>query len=290
MPYNLIENTDAFMCRKQFSLPRGVHLYPSEASVSYTDIHGLPRVIGQCARQTYYRLTGQPSSGSYDAYMQWIFALGKAVEEILVEQWKQMGIWVANNVRFYDVNRNISGELDVILKEPDGTLFFVEVKSFASYQATKHICGNKSVKGKPKDNQLLQALIYADLCKELNLIQYGKMIYYARDSGQRREFNISLTNDNGLKRPVVEGTVDYRFTMEDIYERYALLQSYVNSKQLPPRDYELEWGTEKVEIRNGLGEIAKTNYEKWKKSPVKYPIGDWNCKRCPWLLTCYDLT
>jgi CRISPR/Cas system-associated exonuclease Cas4 (RecB family) len=286
MPFSLIESTDSHMTRHKFSLPRESHFYPSSSSVAFIDKNGIPRVEGSCLRQVYYQMTGTPGAIKPDAYSEWIFATGKGVEEILVEQWKQMGIWVANNIKFFDKERNISGELDVVLSEPDGTPFIVEVKSFAGYQATKEIIGNKHQPGHPKTSQLLQTLIYLDLGKRLNLVQYAKMIYYARDSGERREFNITLTEDGELHRPTIDGEIDWRFTVEDIYLRFLQLQDYLDKKELPPRDYESIWDPQKVELERSLGSVSQSKYDAWKKSPSKNPIGCWQCRYCNFSQIC----
>jgi CRISPR/Cas system-associated exonuclease Cas4 (RecB family) len=286
--FNLIEATDAFTCRKKVHLPRLHSLYPSEASVVYPVPGGSMKTEGKCLRSVYYRIIGEEVPTQADPYSEWIFATGKGVENILIEYWKCMGIWVDNNVKFFDAKRNISGEIDVILSEPDGTLFGVECKSFAGYSATKEVIGNFHQPGKPKTSQLLQTLIYVDLCRELGIIDYFKMIYYARDSGQRREYNISLTEDGGQWRPTIDGIIDYRFTMQDVYDRYALLNDYVENKILPPRDYELVYSDEKIEGLNKLGEIAKTKYDKCKNNHEKNPIGDWECRYCNYCKVCWQ--
>lgn len=287
--FNLIEFTDAHMTKKNFSLPRGIHFYPSEANVRYKDEHGITRVIGTCLRQAYYRTTKEAEYKEPDAHTQWIFALGSAVENILVEQWKQAGIWVANSIRFYDEERNISGELDVVLADPEtGERFGVEVKSFYGYNAGKNICGNTKQKGKPKDSQLLQTLIYVDLCQKLGLLDYFKMVYYSRDSSARAEFDIRLTEINGEKYPTINGIVDHRFTMADIYNGYQTLSDHIESGTVPERDFDINWSAEKVEQRKLLDEVAKTTYEKWKKNPKSNPIGDWQCNYCGWKNHCYS--
>lgn len=681
MAYKLVSATDAHMTRPQLGLPRGIHFYPSEASADWIDHHSIKRVAGTCMRQAWYRCTGTKTDGKADAYSEWIFALGKAVECILVEQWKQMGIWVANNVKFYEEKHNISGELDVVLSEPNGTLFGVECctpdslvldhnyhlipfekliqtrvvsseghpvairnlqiksvdhepiyrfrskfdglqarftgehpiltakvrisrlvenqkarsyhfegtswikacdikpgdylcipkanfgftkdhlfynedtytkyrvlmeksnwnfriengqvypdhnhlstykpipdtiknlydfywllglylaegscsestvyfslhkeeteiierirktikelwgleihiqnlndsrtgelskginvsvssipvrelfkhlvpgntinrdkhlnydrissdpklleqillgvwqgdgcfvsdhqyrvvttvpnlaylyfqiaahiglsprlskydqasqfnseyiyavewgsggnknnieklvdggnfwcykvkdievseytglvynlecdehtytvggiathncKSFYGYQATRDIIGNKHIVGKPKTSQLLQTLVYVDLCRRLGIIQYFKMIYYARDSAARKEFDISLVQDGEHLRPTIDGVIDYRFTMQDIYDRYDQLAAHIKNNDLPPRDFGLVWDAEKVEERRELGEVSDTAYKDWKKKPDKNPIGDWQCRYCPYTQVCYE--
>lgn len=276
------------MCRSSIYLPRGKHFYPSEASARWIDQHGITRVAGTCLRQSWYRLSGKFKPSDKDPYGQWIFALGKHVEEILVEQWKQMGIWVANNVRFKDTERNISGEIDVVLVEPaTGEKFCVEVKSFYGYQATRDICGNKSVTPRPKTSQLLQALIYVDQGLKHGTWNYVKMVYYARDSAARNEFDITLVEDGEHLRPAVNGVIDYRFTMEDIYDRYEELRAAHEADVEPPRDFDISWDAEKVNKRKALGEVSKTAYEKYVKSPKKYPVGDWQCRYCGYKEHCW---
>lgn len=278
--FSLINATDEHMTRKLFSLPRGSHHYPSEASVKWTDRYGIERVAGQCLRAAWLRATGKGIPASFDAYTQWIFSLGKAVEEILVEQWKQMGIWVANNVKFYDKEKNISGELDVVVRDTEGKLVCCEIKSFSGYNATKEIMGNKSVAGHPKTSQLLQCLIYVDLCQKLGILDYAKLVYYSRDSALRREFDVVLIDEGDTKRPVIDGAIDYRFTMKDIYKRYEELDEYIKNDIMPPRDYEMIYPKEKILKLNSVGEIAKTKFADWQKNPEKNPIGSWHCSYC----------
>jgi len=278
-------------------MPRKPAYYPSEASVVWKDHSGQQRTSGTCLRAAWFRVTGyaekQGTVLHSDPYSEWIFALGKHVEIILVEQWKQMGIWVANNVEFYDAEHNISGEVDCIIRHSaTGELIGTEEKSFYGYNATKQICGNKSTVPSPKTSQLLQTLIYVDQFRDRMFIdqgqekkiEYFKMVYYARDSASRNEFDISLIEDASdpsrgiLHRPLINGIADSRFHLEDIYDRYSLLDQYVKAGEIPPPDYEPVWSPEKVYARQALGEVAKTTFEKWQKKPKQNPIGDWQCQ------------
>ena len=303
--FDLIAFTDAHMTRPHsISMPRRPSWYPSEASVVWTDEHGEERVAGGCARASFFRYNGMFAdvSADYDAYTQWIFATGKGVENILVEEWKQSGIWVANNVDFYIPERGIHGEIDAVLRDPNtGENFGVEVKSFAGYNATAGIMGNKYVAGKPKDSQYLQTLVYTHTFREK--LPYFKMIYYARDSGERKGYDISLVPDAStgveLLRPAINGKPDMRFTMQDIWDRYDSLANYHAQGVVPPPDYSKAWSAEKVERRWQIGEslkhssrsrnveVAKTRYANWKKSPTKNPIGDWQCNYCKYSEVCW---
>jgi hypothetical protein len=277
------------MTRQKISLPRPATFFPSEASVSWTDQHGIERVTGACLRQVWYRLTGTGEPSKPDPYSEWIFALGKAVEQILIEQWKCMGILVGNNIKFYDAKRNISGELDVVLQDPESSkLFGVEVKSFYGYNATKEVCGNTKVVGHPKTSQLLQTLIYVDLCKDLGILDYFKLVYYARDSAHRKEFDVTVIDDNGQTRPVVDGVVDYRFTMENVYSRYKTLKSHIESNTIPPRDYSIAFSPEKVKQLYELGEVSETAMKEYKRNPAKNPVSNWQCNYCPVRKHCWS--
>jgi Holliday junction resolvase-like predicted endonuclease len=219
-------------------------------------------------------------------YTEWIFALGNAVEQILVEQWKQMGIWVANNVKFYDKERNISGEVDVILRNPEtGGLVVAEVKSLYGYHAVRDVVkGTRKIVPRPKTSQLLQAVIYADYFKDT--VECVKMVYYARDSAARREYDITLvqSGETGRHHPCIDGQVDDRFTLEDIYDRYEELREHLENGVLPPRDYEKEFSPEKIEQFRKLGDVSKTAYEEWKKG--KSVPGDWQCRYCNFSSIC----
>lgn len=244
-------------------------------------------------RAAYLRYTGILSHlfKPHDAYTQWIFSLGKAVENILVEQYKQMGIWVDNNVKFYDPERNISGEVDIFIRDPSsGELIVVEVKSIYGWFATKKVCGAARTKPSPKTSQMMQLLIYLDQLQDE--VPYGKLVYYARDSASRNEFDISLVYDAEAQvtRPTINGIIDHRFTMEGIYHRYHLLSDYVERAELPPREYELVFDKEKVEKLWTLKDdrVTKSKYDKWKRDSSKNPIGDWNCSYCGYSNVCYN--
>ena len=286
MPYSLIAKTDEHMTRRRVHFPRNNCFYPSEASVTYIDQHGMKRVEGTCLRQAYWRVNGEKGSAP-NVHSEWIFALGKSAENILIEQWKQMGIWVDNNIKFFDEKHNVSGEIDALLIEPEtGRLYAAECKTFYGYYATKEICGSAKQEGRPKTSHLMQLLIYIDIGKRYNLLEYGKLIYYARDSAKRAEFDIDIIDDNGLKRPTINGVIDYRFTIEEIFDRFDELGSFIKNKEIPPRDYQWKWNDEKIEKLKLLGEISKTAYENWQKNPSRNFLGDWNCAYCPFLEKC----
>lgn len=282
--FNLLEATDAWMTRQQFTSARQAHLYPSEASVLVTE-NDRRTVEGTCMRKAYLRNTGLAEAAPHEARSQWIFMQGKIIEEALVERWKQMGIWVNNSVKFYWPEYNISGELDTVLFDPVlKTNFGVEVKTFYGYNAKKQIMGNRSTAGFPKLSQLLQTLVYAYFFKDR--LPYFKLVYFARDEVARREFNVEVREIDGKWWPVIDGEVYRKFSVNDVLDRYKDLNYHIENGILPPTDFELYWTAERVEKENLLGNVAKTKYANWEKGRVK--IGDWQCSYCPFQNYCWE--
>ena len=285
--YNLFKHTDEFLTRKKFTTQREKRFYPSEASVKFTDSHGNTVVEGGCLRRSYFRLTSTVQAEPNDARSEWIFKQGNAVEKILIDTWKEMGIWIADHVKFVNTDYNISGELDALLSEPDGTIFGMEAKSFYGYFGEKEIFGNTKQAGFPKINQLLQTLIYTWHFRDK--LPYFRMAYFARDSVKRKTFKISLLEDGDKFWPVIDGHTYTRFSVNDILDRYRELESYIAMGQVPPNDYELKYSPEKVERYKKQGLVSKSKYEKYKTGKLKtYEfVGDWQCSYCPYKSHCW---
>ena len=287
--YDLFQATDEHIARIRFQDTPSSHFYPSEASVKVIDEHGDQKVEGGCLRQSYFRLSGEYEGKGSEARSEYIFMQGRSVEQDLVSLWKEMGIWVANSVRFTDTTNNISGELDAILSEPSGQLYLVEVKSFYGYHAEKEIMGGHQSTGFPKISQLLQTLVYLSYWQDKGL-SYARMVYFARDSVKRRTFKIELHKEGDITYPKVEGVIIRSFSINDIFARYKELKHYVDNKIIPPNDYELQYNDQKIEDFFQKGKVSKTNYESWKKGKLgKYDyIGDWMCNYCNYKNICWS--
>lgn len=287
--YNLFDHTDEHLTRPKFKASRSKHFYPSEASVKVTDEFDDIITYGGCLRAAYFRLNDEFTGAPYEARTEYIFAQGKLIEEYLVNIWKEMGVWVANNIKFMDEENNISGELDVILSEPpNGQLYIGEVKTFYGYHAKKELFGNFKTKGFPKMSQLLQLLIYLNFFKDKGL-PYGRLIYFARDSVDRKTFKVELQENGDKTYPKVDGEIVTSFTIQDVIGRYKELQEYLLHNTIPPNDFELQYSDEKIEDFYKKGKVGKTKYTDWKNKKLKkYEyIGDWNCRYCKFKEICW---
>jgi hypothetical protein len=116
------------------------------------------------------------------------------------------------------------------------------------------------------------------------------MVYFGRDSVKRRTFKIELEHEGDGTYPKVEGEVVRSFTVENILDRYRLLQQHLDNQNVPPNDYELRYSDNKIRDYYSKGKIAKTKYEKWEKGKLKDHeiIGDWNCSYCRFCHECWS--
>ena len=288
---------------KRFDIRRQ-GLYPSESSVSYID--GTRKVsLGKCLRAAWYRATGieKTNPGGINLYQ--TGRIGKEAEIMQIRLWKEMGIWEANNIKFFNKDLALSGEMDAILKNPiTNGLMGIEMKTYYGYPATRSICGikkergsGKFLAGRPKDDHFLQACLYAWEYKD-KLDEY-RIFYFDRGDGTRVEFRVGFAKRNDGNHQCYweqipgkywnayqEGRLLQPYTIEDIHLRYQNLIEFLRKKTMPPKDYEEVWNADMIEFKYSQGEISKTNYDKWLKKPDTNKIGDWHCSYCDYKDQC----
>lgn len=267
--------------------------YPSSASCINNVTNS--EVLGSCLRQQYFRFKGYKESNPSGLYSQWIFAAGNLWEDYLIEQLKQMGLWLANSVKFANNDLFVSGEIDILIKGPnynaenDTGKWIIENKTYAgsNYSAKKDICGSRDQKPKPKDQNLIQSFIY--LCtfgEQVDLVVLNYIDRSCSGPENNKEFHISLYEEKGEFFPKIRTTdffgseyvyIDRRISYGGIKERFESLIEYLKKDELPPPEFQHTYTDEQVQERYKLGLIAKTKYEDYCKSPDKKPIGDYQC-------------
>ena len=283
--YSLVESHNKFLEKTNNLSSSRPGLWPSETSVDYTyDNHRVCH--GKCLRAAWYRAMDYPQE-LISASSMMKMKLGKMAEKMLIDDYKAMGIWEASNVKFFDRELSLSGELDVVLSVENGKRVMWEIKSYYSYFANREICGAKKppTPGKPKIDQFLQAIVYAYVFRDK--IDEFRMLYFERGDGHRVEFEVGLIPEGKELRPYwkqiqgpywnlySEEIVPAKFLMGDIKRRWSNLINYIKTKKLPPRDYVKEYDDETVKWMWGQGMIGKTKYQAWQKGKEK--LGDWSC-------------
>lgn len=304
--FSLVAEEDNYVAtRKDFSIRRpGLH--PSSASVCYMD--GNRKItLGKCLRAAYYNAAKVPREGGVNVSLNMKGSLGKWGEIGNVEKWKEMGIWVANNIKFYNKDLALSGEMDGILRNPmTGELIGVEMKTFYGYPAGRTLCGVSREKGtgnryngRPKDEHFLQSILY--YWEYQNELPEYRLYYMERGDGHRIEFRIGWDERPDGTHQVwwqqvpgkywkafSEEKVYQPYTIEDIHKRYRDLLTALREKKVPPKDYTDAWSEDEVEYRWEHAMISKTNYDKWKRNPVTNKIGDWHCSYCDYNQQCEE--
>lgn len=279
-------------------------MYPSAASCRDMDNPSI--IYGACMRQQWYRCAGYKESDPSGEYSQYIFAAGNLWEDWLTEQCKQMGIWEANSVKWSLPEYYLSGEVDIVVRDPEtDEVIIIESKTYSSnnYKAKSELIGLSGRTPTPKVQNVMQAALYLMYFSkpENGGVKRVLLTYFDRSCAgpeNNQEFWITLN-------PVEEGKtlihIDCKnskgasfsydmpgITMENLLARYTeLINSLRESQEIPPRpDYEHVYSDEKVIRLYNAGEIAKTNYEKWESNKKKYPIGDWQCSYCNYKTLC----
>lgn len=314
--YSLLNHTDYYLQTKGFPRFSAGGLRPTESGVLVWDAtRKKMQQQGGCRRAIWMRMKGLNIVRVEGKNARLRNEVGKQVENTLVDNWREMGIFIDRSVRYkVDIHgTDISGELDAILEEPgNGVRYIAECKSMYGYYASKEIFGNKTQKGKPKTTNLLQALTYCYyfkyLAPEHQRLSYVVLFYVERGDGEHGHFIVDIDRqeeemDDGTKRithqpffiSFTDGKVPHRvnlpFLIEGMLENNESIRQSLQSDEPPERDYQLSYPPELIEELYKNKQIGKTKYDDWKKHPKSkdYKIGDWQCDYCGVLEFCYDL-
>lgn len=272
------------------SIGRRPTLYPSQARAET-----LNGPLGTCLRSAYWSKTGEPKTNEVSDAVMLMAHMGNAIEDGLIDICKNMGMWVANNVKWYNEAENVSGEIDVIIDMPDTETgetirVNVECKSCTGYYVNKEVFGysegrgknRRYIPGRPKDKHLMQSALYADVTR-------GKcagtlVIYFSRDESKMTQFLVTVDEEGVI---YIDGRRENRFTIKDIYASYRKLQEALDSESLPGRDYKPVYTDNEVGDLYGQKAISKTAYENHLNKKKEYR--DKNCEYCNYLDKCLNM-
>lgn len=258
------------------------------------------------------------SSEPFTASAMWKFAVSKYAETAIIDEAKRANVYETNSLRFEwelpftytKFPALVSGELDlaVFIPSEDGqvelplenkAIVGIEVKSISGYKGPRTVFGVKSKKGhwlslpEPKSDHLLQATLYhMFFCLHKKEYKYWKLAYLNREDGARKEFDIDLvpevTEDGFTLHRVYVDRKPYKYELygESILYRYEQLHRYLESEELPPRDFDLYYDDAKIAAMAKTNRLSKVHMELFKKKK-KVKKGDWQCSYCPFKDICY---
>lgn len=288
--------------------------HPSAASQIFDDGHGEKKVIGGCLRAQYYRIKGFEQSGERVLDYEVAADMGDAYHELVVRWFRQHGFGMGLQVldaetSLYDVATRMSGRKDLLcwdytINEPVG----IEIKSVGDFKAGMVI-------DKPAVDHVMQSGIYLDYMQRNVPIgqaapRYWYVLYIARSENwkckkkaHQSPFNLIWDFKIHLQgtKVVTAGISDLYLDQVDvskIRDRYHELNQYVDSDQLPPRDYELSFSEEKITYLYKTGQLAykkdKDAVKSWLENgaapgTLDLTLGDFECRFCEYANTCWNL-
>ncbi len=286
--FSLLKATHDELTRPRINGTRHDSNHPSSASFRLEN----GKVVGACLRECYYDRKKVPVTNEDSIAMKRRQHLGKLVELELVDNWKKAGMFEAGNIRIYDPVLNISGELDCVLKLPTGEKIIGELKTYYGYWAAKEIEGTKTIKPKPKDQNLLQTLLYLYFFRDQ--VAGAKIYYVARDSGHESCFNIGLRAVGDRHYAVVGHETETmelhpEIYVEGILDRYHILNNFVAANMPPGREFKFRYSNQEMDDLCATGELSKTDTLAWKKAKNdNNRQGDFQCGYCAYKKTCWD--
>lgn len=294
------------------------HFHPSSASVKTKDKDGREVVYGTCLRRQYYEYLDFPIVGRTSARMSRILEMGDKYAQMFLEDFKRLGIYVADEVSFFIPEINVSGRIDALIKDPykapkpplrpaPQDLIGVEFKTVGGYQGVKGpVISTKEVSLCPKYENVLQVMIYLDYYGKWGvnrwiLLYIDRALGSGEESPKHYEMHYITLDDNGA--PVIQNesglTVWKNITLKMVYDRFKTLDKAIKSRELPDRDFCLQFTNTQIKQMFDLGELNQAESKKVGKylkktekvsdeDPPIITIGDWQCMRCPFTSTCYS--
>lgn len=290
-------------------------LYPSSASIKCITPNVGPEVYGYCHRRLWYQANKYPINVEETAESIDRKDIGEWFSQSLVEKFKKVGLYVADEVPFFDDETGVSGRIDIIIKDPytapkppqrpqPSQLIGIEVKSTGGYHNIKGpIISTKDTPLAPSIEHVLQVMIYLGYYAKFGLDRWI-LIYQDRESLRKQWHKVTLNQKGSPVITNIQQTITHHhITLDGIRERFATLRKHIADKTIPDRDYELQYSNPKIIALNNAGKLNKTDSEKVNKFLAKLakkgigvdhddtPIlqkGDTDCMYCPYASLCWS--
>lgn len=294
--------------RRDIPDERPKSFYPSSASVRTTEgkVFGGP---ASCLRAQYWSWFDVPGERKTDNSLTSL-EISTAIGAWVAEACKKLGIWAADEKRIWIPELNVSGRVDIIIHDDrQRRLVPVEVKTTHGYHGRAGVIETTKKKpiAIPKDEAVLQLFVYMDHYfrkaklpgNEMLDFPYGIILYVARDNGFRAQHILMIApTDQKWQVPgtdvefpivnvVINGKIETRYTNADIYRRWVDARRFIETKQLPPRDWTLQYSLARLKAMDDEKKIeGKENSERIKKE-LFTEYGDWQCSYCEYQKRCW---
>jgi hypothetical protein len=258
---------------KQKSLEkREFHHNPSSASFKVGE-----ETVGACLRQLYYKATELPVTNPKQLTSYLTAEFGNAIHEKIFSLLKKhpalkVESEVPGKLKVDDLTHEISYRIDGLITHK-GEKGGAELKTKTGFKL-QHMVKEQG----PDWADFAQIVTYFETDKEL---MWYVLLYVARDSGYRAEYHIYRDYNDGQKLkyisvvPENRNIKDIPVTFDQLAARWKTLESHLDKKIVPPRDY-------KVVLKEDGTPTALRQ-----KNKVDYK-SDMRCMYCPWLAHCWS--
>jgi hypothetical protein len=259
-------------------------LYPTSSSV-YVDFGKYKKLQGKCLRASYYACNGleeiDTSSNEDKINRKFQQREGEYSERMILDILDKQGVLISKALKFELPKYKIYGKLDGIIVEND-KLVGLEIKTIGgnNQYTVNDIWGSQWNKPAPRWQNLFQTLIYCYAFR--GIIDHFTILYERRDTGSRKYFNISIEPIKKKIYPVIDGIVDYRYTINDMLDRYLELSKSLEEDVPPVTEYMKLYPKNDIDRYVKAGILTKKQGEKYKEEP----FGDFNCAYCGFRKKC----
>lgn len=269
-----------FQKNTRLNLEHKERMYPTQASV-FVDNGAYKKLQGKCLRAAYYSCSGIPElDDERKVTGLTIMKLGDYTEKMILDMMSNIGVLVESGTKFEIKNYNVFGKLDAIVKIDEEEIG-VEIKSIGSNKyAVNSIFGSPWSEPTPKWAHLLQTLVYCYAFRER--INKFILIYIRRDTGEIKEFTISVIVEGDNIYPVIDGKVEKRYSIGDVLKRYQELQKHLDEATVPQRDFVKIYPKHIIPQYVKVGLLSKRQAETYKTAP----FGDFECRYCGYTTIC----
>lgn len=219
---------------------------------------------------------------------------GNWYENWFINELKACNLYYNSSFSATDTSRLVKGIVDVALLNPNtNEIELGEVKSYdgSNYNNMSTILGNKNNKPAPRLKHLLQAYRYSLIFKDT--IKVNNLFYIDRACSswyKNKQFKIEIEEINKVLYPKISTVWNdeyYQYietTVSDvgIYKAEEKLLDHFYQNTAPEKDYVEEYSEEVIKSRYEKDLIPQYLYNKYIKDPINNPIGDSECKYCPY--------
>lgn len=253
--------------------------------------------VGACLRQVWLDKMDHPKTNSISLNAVMAGFSGNWWEDWFITQLKAIGIYHSSGFPLTDTARLVKGIVDVAVhNHTENTIELCEVKTYdgSNYYGSVALLGNSSTAPKPKDKHLLQTFRYSLIAKDIPQfnIKVNNLVYLDRACGawyKNKQFKIEMVTIEGITYPKISTVwkdeyysfVDTRISDIGIYKAEEALLGALGSGEIPAKEFIEEYDADMVAAKSAAGEIPEYAVKKYNKDPANNPIGDYQCKYCP---------